>query len=82
MFVEIYVAQKRISSTKGSGENRTTEIKTVHREGGDVLIQGHQKGKAFSCVIDEKAGMLSASVAGNGFSVAFFGVCTPLPKTR
>ena len=82
MFVEIDVAQKRLATTKGSGENRTSEIKTLRREGGNILLQGYEKGNAFSYVIDEKAGMLSASVTGNGFSVAFFGVCTPLPKTK
>ncbi len=82
MFVEIDVAQKRIGTTKGSGENRATAIKTADREDGGILIQGHEKGNAFSYVIDEKTGMLSASVVGNGFNVAFFGVCTPLPKTK
>ena len=82
MFVEIDVAQKRIGTTKGSAENRTTEIKTQRREDGGILLQGYEKGNAFSYVIDEKTGMLSASVTGNGFSVAFFDVCTPLPRTK
>jgi len=82
MFVEIDLAQKRLSTTRGSGENRTTDIKTLRREDGGIVLQGYEKGRAFSFVIDEQTGMLSASVAGNGFSVAVFGACTALPRTK
>jgi hypothetical protein len=78
MFLEIDLAQKRLNTTKASGENRTTEVKNLRREEGDIVLQGFEKGRAFSFVIDEATGLLSVAVAGNGFSVAVFGACTPL----
>jgi len=81
MFIQLDLAKKLMHTTRGSGENRVTEIQNLRRQDGSILLQGADKGKAFSFVIDEKAGMLSASVTANGFGVSLFGTCTPLRAT-
>jgi hypothetical protein len=45
-------------------------------------LQGLEKGRAFSIVIAEDTGRASFAVATNGFSVAAFGACTPMPSKR
>ena len=77
-FIQVDLGKKQMRTTRGSGENRTTVIQTLRRQDGAIVLQGFESGKAFSFVIDEKAGMLSASVTANGFGVALFGSCTPL----
>jgi hypothetical protein len=39
-----------------------------------------ENGRAFSLVINESTGMLSAAVARDGKSVGVFGACTPMPS--
>jgi hypothetical protein len=79
-FLEFDVKQKRISSTKASGLNRTTPIDTVKRENGNLVMQGVENGRAFSFVVDEKDGTLSAAVAvvDAGCTLTGFAWCTPL----
>jgi hypothetical protein len=47
-----------------------------------IVIQGFEKGRAFSFVITEESGSLSAAVAAEGKAVAVFGACTPMPASR
>ena len=79
-FMEFDLKQKRISATKASGLNRTTPIDTVKRENGNVVMQGVENGRAFSFVVDEKEGSLSAAVAvvDAGCTLTGFAWCTPL----
>jgi len=77
-FLEVNLKDKKISTTKASGENRSTPIRTLEREGDLIIIQGIENGRAFSFVISQSTGMLSAAVARDGKSVSVFGACTPL----
>jgi len=81
MFIEVDLGRKQMRTTRGNGGDRTTAIQTLRRQGGTILLQGFESGRAFSFLIDEKAGMLSASVTANGFGVALFGSCTSLSAT-
>ena len=76
-FVEVNLVDKMLSTTKASGENRTTPIRTLLREGGQIFLQGVEGGRAFSFVIEEKTGMASIAVAREGKTVSVFGACTP-----
>jgi hypothetical protein len=77
-FVEIDLAAKVVRTTAASGENRATPILGVVREAGSVFLQGVEKGRAWSFVLDEASGSLTAAVARDGFSVTAFAACTPL----
>jgi hypothetical protein len=81
-FIEIDLAQKRLSTTEASGLNRATEIGAVQRDEDTIVLQGYEGGRAFSFVVAEKTGSLSAAIAGDGRNVAAFGMCTPLPASR
>jgi hypothetical protein len=77
-FLELDLKSKMMSTTKASGENRSTPMRTLEREGGLLFIQGIEQGRAFSLVISESTGMLSVAVARDGKAVSVFGACTPL----
>lgn len=75
-FVIVDTGKKRISTPRGSENPRTTELDVVLRENGSIVLQGVDIGRAFSIVIDESTGLLSAAIARDGFSVSAFGACT------
>jgi hypothetical protein len=79
-FVVVDFQQGRLATTQASGENRSTPIQHLERAEGTVFVQGVERGRAFSFVIVEETGMLSAAVAADGISVSVFGACTPLPS--
>jgi len=76
-FIEVDLAKKTLSTTKASGENRTTPIKNIERENGLIILQGAEAGRAFSWVITEETGLATISVAIDGRGVVIFGACTP-----
>jgi hypothetical protein len=78
-FIEVNLKDKTLSTTKASGENRSTPIRNMAREDGQIVLQGVEAGRAFSFVINEKSGMMSVAVAREGKAVAVFGACTPMP---
>lgn len=78
-FVEIDLAAKLLRTTAASGENRTTPILGITRQERTIILQGVEKGRAWSFVLDEESGELTAAVARVGFSVTAFASCTPLP---
>lgn len=77
-FLEIDLKGKRMATTKASGEDRSTPIRTLERENGLIYIQGIESGRAFSFVISESTGLLSVAVARDGKAVSVFGACTPI----
>ena len=81
-FLELNLKDKIVSTTKASGENRTTPIRTLMREDGLIVLQGVEAGRAFSFVIEEKSGLMSAAVAREGKTVSVFGACTPMPGAK
>ena len=77
-FVEIDLEAKTLGTTKASGENRATPIDNVQRSDGLIFLLGIEAGRAFSFVIEEETGILSAAVARSEITVSVFGACTPL----
>ena len=75
-FVIIDTKKKTISTTKASGENRSTAFSAVSKDDGLIYLQGVEGGRAFSFVIDEAGGHMTVSVARDGISVNVFGACT------
>ena len=77
-FIDVNLKDKKLSTTKASGENRSTPIRTLLNEGGFIYLQGVEGGRAFSFVIEEKSGFASIAVATDGKTVTVFGACTPV----
>jgi hypothetical protein len=75
-FVIIDTKKGTISTTKASGLNRSTEFTKTERREGLIHLQGVEGGRAFSFVIHEKTGRLTAAIARDGLSVTVFGACT------
>jgi hypothetical protein len=47
-----------------------------------IFIQGIELGRAFSVVVSEDTGRLSAVIAGQDLTISIFGACTPLRTGR
>ena len=75
-FVVIDTKGKTVSTTKASGENRSSPFSSVSRSGGIITLQGREGNRVFSFVIEEASGHMTAAVVRDGFSVTVFGVCT------
>ena len=78
-FIEVDLANRKMSTTEASGLNRATEINNLLREDGLIVLQGYQQRRAFSMVITEQTGMLTFSVSGADAGAVIFGACTPMP---
>jgi hypothetical protein len=81
-FVIVDLGAKLLSTTPASGENRSTPIESVQREGGLIVLQGLQNGRAFSFVIGEKSGAASVAIAREELVLAVSAACTPLPASQ
>ena len=79
-FIQVDLESKRLSTTPASGEQRVTPFTLVDRANGLIVIQGFERGRAFSFVIEEASGQASVAVAREGVTVSVFGACTPQPK--
>ena len=75
-FVVIDTKAKKISTTRASGENRSTAFTSFSRTGGAIFLQGMESGRAFSFVIDEATGRMTVAVSRDGMTVTVFGACT------
>lgn len=74
-FVLIDLKNKTISTTRASGENRSTKVQTTNDET-EFFLQGIENGRAFSFVIDQATGLLSAAISTDGATIGVFGACT------
>jgi len=81
-FLEIDLAAKLVRTTAASGENRSTPIVGVTRQERMIFLQGVEKGRAWSFVLDEESGRLTAAVAREDLSVNAFAACTPLSGAK
>jgi hypothetical protein len=75
-FVIIDTKKGTISTTKASGLDRSTEFTKAERKEGLIHLQGVEGGRAFSFVIHEQTGRMTAAIARDGLSVTVFGACT------
>jgi len=75
-FVVVDLGKKLVSTTKSSHENRSTKVTMVETEEGVIYLQGIDRGRAFSFVIDEATGRMTVAISRDGLSVTVFGACT------
>lgn len=75
-FLVIDLKKKTISTTKVSGQDRSTTFTALERIDGILYMQGIESDRAFSFVVEEMTGILTASVARYGVSMSVFGACT------
>ena len=75
-FVIIDTDEQIISTTPASGDERSSAFSSYVREAGLISLQGIEGERAFSFVIDEATGRLTAAVSLDGMTVTAFGACT------
>ena len=75
-FVSIDTKKKTISTTKSSGQNRSSPFTSILKSDGLIYLQGIEGERAFSFVIEEASGRMTVAVARDGISVIVFGACT------
>jgi hypothetical protein len=78
-FVVIDVAAKTLSTTASSERPRRSPVRHLERQDGQVFLQGVENGRAFTIVVVEATGELSAAVSKADLNLSIYGVCTPLP---
>ena len=76
-FIEVDLKAKTLSTTKASGENRSTPIKNMERDDDLIILQGAENGRAFSFMITESTGMASVAVAMADQGIVVYAACTP-----
>jgi hypothetical protein len=79
-FVKLDVRGKRLQTTAGSAVQRETELQSVQRANGAILIHGTQGERVFSWLVNEVTGEGTLSIAAHGQSVTVFTVCTAADK--
>ena len=65
-FVKVDFKEKMLRTTAASGEDRSTPMKSIEREGDRIFIQGVQDSRAFSIVLDQDSGTGSTAVVLEG----------------
>ena len=75
-FVLIDTKKQTLSTTRLSNRPRSTQIERLARDGGRILIQGIEQGRAYSLSIEEDIGLLTGVMAKDGVTLSVFGDCT------
>jgi hypothetical protein len=76
-FVEVDLGEGTIGTTEASLEDRVTEISTLERSEGVIVLQGMQGDRAFSWVISPETGEGTMTVSAVELGITIFTVCTP-----
>lgn len=81
-FIVVDLEKKTLGTTEASGENRSTPIENLERDGDSIYLQGIEQGRAFSLVVNIGSGSLSAAMARHEATVTLFGACTPVDAAQ
>ena len=76
-FVKIDAPQKVLSTTEAAAEQRTTRIRHVEQLDGQLTLQGGEGGRAWSLIIAQDTGKLTATITDDRVGFVIFGACTP-----
>jgi len=77
-FIRVDQKKRMISTTKSSSDKKESQIKNLEKIDGKIFIQGVENGRAWSMIIDETSGKMSATVAEERIGFVIFGACTKI----
>ena len=77
VFLKIDAQNKVAQSVRFGGEQRTSEILSMHKEDGSLALLGVDQGAGWSMTIGESDGQSVLSVSGAGMGYIAFGACIP-----
>ena len=78
-FIVVDVAAKMLSTTAANERPRASAFPHLKRENGVLYLQGMENGRAFTIVIVDESGDMSATISTPAANISVYGVCTPLP---
>ena len=76
-FLRLDLRARVVTSTETAPEERETEIQTLVRENGTILLQGRQDEHPFSWLIVEATGEGTLTMSTPGEGITVFTLCTP-----
>ncbi len=76
-FLRLDLRARVVTSTETAPEERVTEIQTLVREDGTILLQGRQDERPFSWLIVEATGEGTLTMSTPGEGITVFTLCTP-----
>jgi hypothetical protein len=76
-FVKIDVPQKVLGTTEAAAEQRATPITHAERLDDRLTLQGGEGGRAWSLIIAQDTGKLTATITDDRVGFVIFGACTP-----
>lgn len=74
-FIGVNFRKKVLSGANADGVEETTKVESVAAKDGKTMLQGGERGRAWSMVIDQQSGKMSATVADNSEAFVIFGAC-------
>jgi len=77
-FIRVDLEKKTLSTTPASGEERSTPLQNLTRDGDRVFFHGSQTGRAVSMVINLQTGIASAGIVLDEHVLSVFAHCTPV----
>ena len=75
-FLRLNFKDKQISTVREGVQVRTTRMERVDSPGNNLFLQGVENNLAWSLVIDQTAGKMVMTIAGDQVGFAIFGACT------
>lgn len=76
-FFYIDFEKKVVTGKASDGEVRETKIDSLKHDDGKLILQGVQRGKAWSAVINEETGKTTLIGANDEAGFVVFAACTP-----
>lgn len=76
-FVEVEFDGKRLVAVVAGDDGRASAIESVTSKDGKTILQGAEHGRAWSMVISQESGDMTATVADIGATFSVFGACKP-----
>jgi hypothetical protein len=77
-FVKVDVPRKMLSTTEAAAEQRTSPIRHVEQLDGQLILQGGEGQRAWSLIIADSTGKLTATITDDQIGFVIFGAYTPL----
>ena len=77
-FLYVDFKAKTLKGTvEGATSGETSSIRTVQKLDGGTLIQGAERGRGWSLIVDKGTGDMTLAIAGDDIAFVLFGVCQP-----
>lgn len=76
-FFFIDFEKKLVTGKTAEGDVRETKIESLRHEDGQLILQGVQRGKAWSAVINEETGKTTLIGGSSEAGFVVFAACTP-----